>query len=148
MPRFALPQPARPGHLAKRDSEYERCGNRESLTDALGAEVGAEVWSRFTVHYTPRNGSRLNQQAAIEIGLLARQCLGNRCMPNLQQLQRESSAWNRRMKRDEVLSTGGSHANTPARRSVTIRTLSRGRGLVPKLWLRSRFRLITAYPVS
>jgi hypothetical protein len=99
---------ARPGHAAKRDSEYERCGtatvfcgvkpkagrhftfatpdrsgfelasvvfqlalcyddaktihlvldnlnihSRKSLTDALGAEVGAEVWSRFTVHYTP-----------------------------------------------------------------------------------------------
>ena len=103
--------PARPGRLAKRDSEYERCGTanvfcavepkagrhftfatpdrsgfefakvifqlalryndakkihlvldnlnihrRKSLTDALGAEIGAEVWSRFTVHYTPRHG--------------------------------------------------------------------------------------------
>src|ERR1700688_1194544 len=108
--------PARPGRLAKRDSEYERCGTanvfcavepkagrhftfatpdrsgfefakvifqlalryndakkihlvldnlnihrRKSLTDALGAEIGAEVWSRFTVHYTPRHGSWLNQ---------------------------------------------------------------------------------------
>ena len=104
-------RPALPGHLAKRDSEYERRGTanvfcavepkagrhftfatpdrsgfefakvifqlalryahankihlvldnlnihrRKSLTDALGAEVGTEVWSRFTVHYTPRHG--------------------------------------------------------------------------------------------
>ena len=150
-------RPARPGHLAKRDSEYERCGTanvfcavepkagrhfifatpdrsgfefakvifqlalryadakkihlvldnlnihrRKSLTDALGAEVGAEVWSRFTVHYTPRHGSWLNQ-AEIEIGLFARQCLGKRRMPNLQHLQRESKAWNRRMNRDKVI---------------------------------------------
>ena len=148
--------PARPGRLAKRDSEYERCGTanvfcavepkagrhftfatpdrsgfefakvifqlalryndakkihlvldnlnihrRKSLTDALGAEIGAEVWSRFTVHYTPRHGSWLNQ-AEIEIGLFARQCLGKRPMPNLKYLQRESRAWNRRMNRDNV----------------------------------------------
>ena len=148
--------PARPGRLAKRDSEYERCGTanvfcavepkagrhftfatpdrsgfefakvifqltlryndakkihlvldnlnihrRKSLTDALGAEIGAEVWSRFTVHYTPRHGSWLNQ-AEIEIGLFARQCLGKRRMPNLKYLQQESKAWNRRMNRDQV----------------------------------------------
>ena len=107
--------PARPGRLAKRDSEYERCGTanvfcavepkagrhftfatpnrsgfefakvifqlalsyadaktihlvvdnlnihrQKSLTDTLGTEVGADVWSRFTVHYTPRHGSWLN----------------------------------------------------------------------------------------
>ena len=74
---------------------------RKSLTDALGAEIGAEVWSRFTIHYTPRHGSWLNQ-AEIEIGLFARQCLGKRRMPNLKYLQRESKAWNRRMNRDKV----------------------------------------------
>src|SRR5580658_5677333 len=149
-------RPARPGRVAKRDSEYERCGTanvfcavepkagrhftfatpdrsgfefakmifplalryadakkirlvvdnlnihrRKSLTDALGTEVGAEVWSRFTVHYTPRHGSWLNQ-AEIEIGLFARQCLGKRCIPSLKQLQRESCAWNHRMNRDKV----------------------------------------------
>ena len=156
MPRFAPRLPARPGRLAKRDSEYERCGTanvfcaaepkagrhftfatpdrsgfefakvifqlalcyadakkihlvldnlnihrQKSLTDALGAEIGAEVWSRFTVHYTPRHGSWLNQ-AEIEIGLFARQCLGKRRMLNLKYLQRESRAWNRRMNRDKV----------------------------------------------
>jgi hypothetical protein len=149
-------RPALPGHLAKRDSEYERRGTanvfcavepkagrhftfatpdrsgfefakvifqlalryahankihlvldnlnihgRKSLTNALGAEVGAEVWSRFTVHYTPRHGSWLNQ-AEIEIGLFARQCLGKRRMRDLKHLQHESTAWNRRMNRDKV----------------------------------------------
>ena len=138
-------RPARPSRLAKRDSQYERCGTanvfcavepkagrhftfatpdrsgfefakaktihlvldnlnihrRKSLTDALGAEIGAEIWSRFTVHYTPRHGSWLNQ-AEIEIGLFARQCLGKWRMPNLKYLQRESKAWNRRMNRDKV----------------------------------------------
>jgi hypothetical protein len=30
---------------------------RKSLTDLLGAQVGGEVWDRFTVHYTPVHGS-------------------------------------------------------------------------------------------
>src|ERR1700728_3762560 len=146
--------PARPGRLAKRDSEYERCGTanvfcavepkagrhftfatpdrsgfefakvifqlalrypdasrihlvldnlnihrRKSLTDALGAEVGAEVWSRFTVHYTPRHGSWLNQ-AEIAIGLFSRQCLGQRRIADRTSLRQETQAWNRRVNCD------------------------------------------------
>ena len=34
---------------------------RKSLTAAFGVEVGAEIWDRFTVHYTPTHGSWLNQ---------------------------------------------------------------------------------------
>src|SRR5580698_3206987 len=148
--------PARPGRLAKRDSEYERCGTanvfcavepkagrhftfatpdrsgfefakvvfelalqypaantihivldnlnihrRKSLTDLLGNEIGTEVWNRFTVHYTPTHGSWLNQ-AEIEIGMLARQCLGRRRIPDLRTLQRETRAWNRHVNRARV----------------------------------------------
>ncbi len=32
----------------------------KSLTDLYGAEVGGEIWGRFTVHYTPTHGSWLN----------------------------------------------------------------------------------------
>jgi hypothetical protein len=71
---------------------------RKSLTDLLGNEVGGEVWDRFTVHYTPTHGSWLNQ-AEIEIGILARQCLGTRRIPDLETLRRETRAWNRRMNR-------------------------------------------------
>ena len=71
---------------------------RKSLTDWFGREIGSEIWDRFTVHYTPTHGSWLNQ-AEIEIGLFARQCLGHRRIPDLRTLRRESRAWNRRVNR-------------------------------------------------
>jgi len=74
---------------------------RKSLTDLYGAEVGGEIWDRFTVHYTPTHGSWLNP-AEIEIGLFSRQCLGTRRIPDLKTLRREARAWNRRMNRDRV----------------------------------------------
>lgn len=70
----------------------------KSLTDLLGDEVGGEVWDRFTVHHTPTHGSWLNQ-AEIEIGLLSRQCLGNRRIHDLKTLHKEVTAWNRDINR-------------------------------------------------
>ena len=75
--------------------------HRKSLIDVFGAEMATEVWDRFTVHYTPKHGSWLNQ-AEIEIGIFARQCLGKRRIPDLKTLRREAHAWNRRMNRDRV----------------------------------------------
>jgi hypothetical protein len=75
--------------------------HQKSLATVFGSEMAAEVWGRFTVHYTPTHGSWLNQ-AEIEIGIFSRQCLGKRRIPNLQILQREAKAWNRRMNRDRV----------------------------------------------
>jgi DDE superfamily endonuclease len=69
---------------------------RKSLTDLLGTEFGSEIWNRFTVHYTPKHGSWLNQ-AEIEIGMFTRQCLGHRRIPDRRTLRRESLAWNRRV---------------------------------------------------
>jgi hypothetical protein len=74
---------------------------RKSLTDAFGTETGTEIWKRFTLHYTPKHGSWLNQ-AEIEIGLFTRQCLGNRRIPDLRRLRRESRAWTRRMNHDKI----------------------------------------------
>ena len=34
---------------------------RKSLIDQYGAELGNQLWNRFTVHYTPIHGSWLNQ---------------------------------------------------------------------------------------
>jgi DDE superfamily endonuclease len=151
------PEAARPGVVAKRDSEYERKGTAnvfcaveprsgrhftfptprrsgaefakviatlarryplartihlvldnlnihcsKSLTDHFGAELGARIWKRFTVHYTPQHGSWLNQ-AEIEIGLFARQCLGRRRFPNLATLKAEARAWNRQINRTRTL---------------------------------------------
>ena len=53
---------------------------RKALADVFGAEMAAQVWDRFTVHYTPTHGSWLNQ-AEIEIGLFSRQCLGKPAHP-------------------------------------------------------------------
>ena len=150
------PRPMRPGHIARRDCEYERCGtanvfcgvqpkagrhftkptanrsspefadylvkiaasypeadtihlvmdnlsshNRKALVDRFGEKIGGLLWERFTVHYTPKHGSRLNQ-AEIEIGLFSRQCLGQRRIPTLSGLRREAKAWNRKMNRNHV----------------------------------------------
>ena len=73
----------------------------KSLTDLLGDPFGSEVWNCFTVHYTPRHGSWLNQ-AEIEIGILSRQCLGKRRISDLATLRREARAWNRHMDRTRV----------------------------------------------
>ena len=74
---------------------------RKSLTDLYGTELGAEIWERFTVHYTPKHGSWLNQ-AEIEIGIFSRQCLGNRRIPDLKTLRCEVRAWNRGMNRNRI----------------------------------------------
>jgi transposase len=75
--------------------------HEKSLTDLYGKEMAGEVWNCFTVHYTPKHGSWLNQ-AEIEIGMFARQCLGKRRIPNLKILRREARAWNRQMNRNRV----------------------------------------------
>jgi DDE superfamily endonuclease len=66
---------------------------RKSLTDYYGDVPGVNLWNRFTVHYTPKHGSWLNQ-AEIEISLFTRQCLGTRRVPTLASLKVEARAWN------------------------------------------------------
>ncbi len=68
----------------------------KSLTDYFGDEAGARLWQRFTVHYTPKHGSWLNQ-AEIEISLFSRQCLGRRRLATLDLLRAEARAWNAQM---------------------------------------------------
>ncbi len=75
--------------------------HRKTLVDRFGEEEGRALWNRFTVHYTPKHGSWLNQ-AEIEISLLSRQCLGKRRIGDRCSLQRETRAWNRRMNRRRV----------------------------------------------
>lgn len=145
-----------PGQVARRDSEYERCGtanifcgieakagvhftevtatrkavefagfvktvadfypqaktihlvmdnlnthHRKALVERYGEEEGDVLWKRFTVHYTPKHGSWLNQ-AEIEIGLLARQCLGKRRIGDLTTLTQETRAWNQEANRQST----------------------------------------------
>ena len=74
---------------------------RKALVERYGEKTGGLLWDRFTVHYTPKHGSWLNQ-AEIEIGLFSRQCLGKRRIPSLAELRREARAWNRNMNRNRV----------------------------------------------
>ena len=74
---------------------------QKSLTDYFGEERGGAVWNHLPVHYTPKQGSWLNQ-AEIEISLFSRQRLGRRRIATLGILRRQSRAWNRKVNRDEV----------------------------------------------
>lgn len=65
---------------------------RQSLVAYLGEREGTYIWSRLTVHYTPKHGSWLNQ-AEIELSLISRQCLGNRRVPSLERLREVIDAW-------------------------------------------------------
>src|SRR5215831_8204626 len=150
------PQAMRPGHVARRDGEYRRCGTanvfcgvepkagryflkvtrdrsspefadylldlalrhpeadtihlvldnlsshtRKALGERFGDKAGSWLWSRFTVHYTPKHGSWLNQ-AEIAISLLSRQCLGQRRIGDRVALRKAIQAWSRRMNRPRV----------------------------------------------
>jgi transposase len=68
---------------------------RTSLVTHFGKEKGGWLWDRLTIHYTPKHGSWLNQ-AEIELSMVSRQCLGRRRIPELETLQREIKAWNRK----------------------------------------------------
>jgi hypothetical protein len=74
---------------------------RKALVDRFGEEAGGWLWERFTVHYTPKHGSWLNQ-AEIEIGLFARQCLGKQRIGSIATLRYQAKAWNRRANRDKI----------------------------------------------
>jgi transposase len=144
------PRAMRPGRVARRDSEYQRCGTanvfcgvqpkagryfpkvtrdrsspefadyllgiairypeadtihlvldnlsshtRKAVVERFGEKAGGWLWDRFTVHYTPKHGSWLNQ-AEIAISLFSRQCLGRRRIEDRASLRRETQAWSRR----------------------------------------------------
>ena len=71
---------------------------RKPLLDYFGEQEGGNIWDRLTVHYTPKHGSWLDQ-AEIELSLFSRQCLGNRRIPDLSTLKRETRVWNRKTDR-------------------------------------------------
>jgi hypothetical protein len=64
---------------------------RKSLVARYGEKLGGLLWDRFTVHFTPKHGSWLNQ-AEIEVSLLSRLCLGKRRIPNLATMRNEVRA--------------------------------------------------------
>jgi transposase len=74
---------------------------RKAVVERFGQKAGGWLWERFTVHYTPKHGSWLNQ-AEIAISLFSRQCLGQRRIGDRVSLRRETRAWSRRMNRHRV----------------------------------------------
>ena len=72
-----------------------------SLRNFYGVEQGQKLGDRFTVHYTPKHASWLNQ-AEIEISLFRRQCLGSRRLAGLAELRSESRAWNHSINRQRL----------------------------------------------
>ena len=60
----------------------------KSLIDTYGTTDGRRIWARFTVHYTPKHASWLNQ-AEIAISVMSRCCLGNRRFPEQRILSKE-----------------------------------------------------------
>ncbi|SFF20629.1 DDE superfamily endonuclease, partial [Nannocystis exedens] len=67
---------------------------QNSLCTAFGDDAGRELWSRFTVHYTPKHGSWLNP-AENEASLWSRECLGRLRIGSLSELRRRTSLWNK-----------------------------------------------------
>lgn len=75
--------------------------HRKALVERYGERIGGLLWDRFTVHFTPKHDSWLNQ-AEIEISLFSRQCLGQCRIPSLVDPRREAQAWNRNMNRNQI----------------------------------------------
>lgn len=75
--------------------------NEKSLVNYYGPKKGRQLWRLFTVHYTPKHGSWLNQ-AEIEIGVFSRQCLGKDRIADLKDLKDRAKAWNRRVNKKKV----------------------------------------------
>lgn len=72
---------------------------RASVVRHYGEVRGGRLWSRFTVHYTPKHGSWLNQ-AELEICVMNRQCLGRRRFKSIDELHPQVRQWSRRMNRE------------------------------------------------
>jgi transposase len=72
---------------------------KKALTDAFGKPEGEALWSRFTLHYTPKHGSWLNP-AEIEISLWSRECQGKDRIGTLSELFKRTAQWNQRANRE------------------------------------------------
>ena len=74
---------------------------QKALTDFYGSVKGAELWKRFTVHYTPKNASWLDQ-AEIAIGLYTKQCLGKERIGEINTLRQRTRAWNKAINKKQL----------------------------------------------
>ena len=66
--------------------------NISSLYEAFPPEEAFRLAQRLEIHYTPKHGSWLNI-AEIELSALSAECLGNRRIDKLEDLNKELSSW-------------------------------------------------------
>jgi hypothetical protein len=90
---------------------------RKAVVQRFGAEAGDWLWNRFTVHYTPKHGSWLNQ-AEIAISLLGN-AWANARIGDRASLRKQTGAWNRRVIATESPSSGALLAGKRARSLAT-----------------------------
>ena len=91
---------------------------RKALVERFGEKAGGWLWNRFTVHYTPKHGSWLNQ-AEMEVSLFSRQCLGKRRIGDIAALRKQARAWNRRVNQPRPRFSGSSRADRLEERFTT-----------------------------
>lgn len=72
---------------------------RKSVVERYGEQEGGYLWSRLTVHYTPKHASWLNM-AEIEVSRFSRECLGRRRLSDGGTLRGEAKAWAKRACQD------------------------------------------------
>ena len=70
-----------------------------ALIETYGVKEGRRLWARFTVHYTPKHASWLNQ-AEIAISVMSRCCLGRRRIPSISRLRNRAIEFWRRRRRE------------------------------------------------
>jgi hypothetical protein len=63
-----------------------------ALYEAFAPAEARRIARKLEIHYTPKHGSWLNM-AEIELSVLARQCLGDRRIPDREALAGEVGAW-------------------------------------------------------
>lgn len=74
---------------------------KNALIKTFGEREATRIWRRFSIHYTPKHGSWLNQ-AECELSIYVRQCLGKRRIESLALLKKETAAWNRHANRKRI----------------------------------------------
>jgi len=74
--------------------------NESSLIEKFWEKKGKKIWSKFTVHYTPKNWSWLNI-AEVEIWCMNRQCLWER-VENVDNMIENLDAWQRKRNKQKI----------------------------------------------
>ena len=72
-----------------------------ALIKKYNIKKGKEIWNRFTIHYTPKNASWLDQ-AEIEIGIYTKQCLGKNRISSIEELRERTNLWNKEVNKKKL----------------------------------------------